>query len=73
MRELGACKLTDVLAEWGSHNTEWRIGRVVTDPADAVEVTLKPTGGLLSAASGHWVGAARGPSRSARGCEMGRM
>ena len=34
MRELGACKLTDVLAEWGSHNTEWRIGRVVTDPAD---------------------------------------
>jgi len=43
VRELGACKLTDVLAEWGSHNTKWRIGRVVTGPADAVEVALTYT------------------------------
>jgi hypothetical protein len=40
LRILGACRLVDVLAEWGSHNTEWRVHRVVTDPADAVEVAL---------------------------------
>ena len=40
MRILGACQLVDVLAEWGSHNTEWRVHRTVTDPADAVEVAL---------------------------------
>ena len=32
--------MVDVLAEWGSHNTEWRIGRTVTDAADAAEVAL---------------------------------
>jgi len=32
--------MVDVLFEWGSHNTEWRLGRKVMDLADAVEVVL---------------------------------
>jgi hypothetical protein len=40
VRILGACRLVDVLAEWGSHNTTWRVGCAVTDAADAVEVAL---------------------------------
>lgn len=40
MKILGACRLVDVLVEWGSHNTEWRLGRTVSDAADAVEVAL---------------------------------
>jgi hypothetical protein len=40
MKVLGSSRLIDVLVEWGSHNTEWRIGRTVTDGADAAEVAL---------------------------------
>jgi hypothetical protein len=40
VRILNACRLVDILAEWGSHNIEWRLGRAVTDAADAVEVAL---------------------------------
>jgi len=32
--------VVDAFFEWGSHNTEWRLGRKVIEPADAVEVVL---------------------------------
>src|SRR5215813_4463392 len=40
MQILGACRVVDPFFEWGSHNTEWRLGRKVIEPADAVEVVL---------------------------------
>ena len=35
MQILGACRVVDAFFEWGSHNTEWRLGRKVIEPADA--------------------------------------
>jgi hypothetical protein len=49
VKVVGACRLVDVLAEWGSHNTEWRVGRVVNDTADAVEVALTYYSALVGA------------------------
>jgi len=40
VRLLGTCGLVDVLGEWGSHNTEWRLGRAVTDVLDGVDFAL---------------------------------
>jgi hypothetical protein len=36
----GTCRLVDVFGEWGLHNTEWRVGRTITDHIDAVELVL---------------------------------
>jgi hypothetical protein len=45
---LGNCRLIDVLSEWGSHNTQWRLGREVVDVLDAVEIALTYYAPLVS-------------------------
>jgi hypothetical protein len=58
---VGPCRLVDILAEWGSHDTERRRGRPVTDTVDAVDFTLNYyawlTGQILAAVPRHciWV------------------
>ena len=48
MKLLGTCRLVDILSEWGSHNTQWRLGRDVVDVLDGVEFALTYYSELVS-------------------------
>ena|SRR5438034_2726115 len=40
MKITGTCRVVDALGEWGTHNTQWRAGREITDAAEGVDFVL---------------------------------